>query len=618
MSELELEDQRLNALREEVRKLPKLPGVYVMRDRDDAVIYVGKAIDLRARVMSYFLGGDGRSQIEYLMQRVYKVDKFITENEEQALALERDLINKYKPRYNIRLKDDKAYINVRIDKNAEWPRLELVRKVENDGAVYFGPYTASHKLYGLLEVIRNVVPLRSCSDTVFYNRQRPCLEYQIKRCAGPCCLTVDSRQYEEWVEQAIAMLQGKLDEVIEELTGRMEQASEKLNFEEAAVLRDRVEALEEYKRGAQYVQHHGERRDVFGLYREGALATLCIMKVRNGRISDSDSFSFTEVRVPDSEVIESALLQYYEGDREIPEEIVIPVVLQDEKVLKQALSKRRGAAVNFTLPLRGSKLRLLQLANVNAGHGFISRFNSDQRYQEISRELSLRFALGQVPRRIECVDISNLQGSDIVGALVSFFDGSPDKSSYKRYRIRFQGKPDDFQAIQEVVTRRLTRGKEEEDLPDLLIIDGGLGQLQRAVRARDELEIKLDIIALAKERLVVRGKRREQQRKPERVFVEGASIPVSLNADDPVSHFLQRVRDEAHRFVISYHRGRRAKRVFRSVLDEVSGLGPQRRARLLRHFGSIKRIGSAEIAEIAKAGRMPASLAAKVKQQLSK
>ncbi|MCB0337110.1 MAG: excinuclease ABC subunit C, partial [Bdellovibrionales bacterium] len=302
---------RLPELKAKVADFPTLPGVYLMRDREGDVIYVGKAKSLRTRVKSYFAGGDGRFQIEFLLRRIHDIENIVTDSEEQAFILERDLITKYKPRYNIRLKDDKAFLSIRIDEDDPWPRLELVRRVESDGARYFGPYTYSYELKTVMDVIKKVVPLRTCSNTVFFNRQRPCLEYQIKRCAGPCCLEVDADDYRRWVKQAISILEGKTAPIVKQLTTIMERASDELRFEDAALYRDRIQILENFSEGLKFVSTGGENRDVFALYREEGLATLSVLQVRNGRISGNSNYSFSNVAVSSEEVLESALEQYY-------------------------------------------------------------------------------------------------------------------------------------------------------------------------------------------------------------------------------------------------------------------------------------------------------------------
>ncbi len=583
-----------------------------MKDQAGEVIYVGKAKNLRSRVRSYFRGGDGRFQISFLMRRVQEIDTIVTDTEEQAFLLERDLITKYKPRYNIRLKDDKAYLNIRIDLNQAWPRLELVRKIEQDGAKYFGPYTFSHELKSVLDLIKKIVPLRTCSNTVFYNRQRPCLEYQIKRCPGPCCLQVDPELYQDYLAQAIAILEGDTRQIAHELERLMQQASESLRFEDAAEYRDKLEMLENFGRGLQYVSTGGEQRDVFALYREERLAVLSVLNVRSGRISDNKNYSFSQVEISDQEILESALEQYYGGGREIPEEIVLPFELEDLSFLKESLQKIRGSKVDFSSPKRGIRSRLLGLAELNAKQYFMSSFDAEARYTEISTALAKLFKLKQIPRRIECLDISNFQGSDIVGAIVSFFDGAADKKNYKKYIISRQGKPDDFGSIHEVVTRRLKRAQASDDFPDLLIIDGGPGQLSSALAARDELGLELEIISIAKMRKEAGSSAREMKGKPERIYIEGSPEAIILEPGEQSTHFLQRVRDEVHRFVIGFHRKRRAQRATRSVLDDIPGIGPERRRRLLRAFQSVENMKSVSAEDLAREGRMSKALAEKL------
>lgn len=608
--------QRLEALRLQAANLPELPGVYLMRDEHQEVIYVGKAKDLRARVRTYFAGGDGRFQIEYLLQRVAALETIITHSEQQAFLLERDLITTYKPRYNIRLKDDKSYLSIRIDESAEWPRIELVRRTENDGARYFGPYAFSSELRAILDLIRKVVPLRSCSDAVLYNRQRPCLEYQIKRCCAPCCLPVDREEYRGLLRQAVSILEGKTAAAEREIRAKMERAADGLQFEEAAAWRDRLNLLERFQAGHSLVSFRGENRDVFGLARAGADANLCVLLVRSGRIAETKSFALHDVHVSDEEVLESALQQFYEGGREVPKEILLPCELQNLSMLEASLSAVRGSLVTMLVPQRGSKARLLAMAELNAQQAFNAALTFESEWNQVAQSLAQLVGMRQLPRRIECVDISNFQGSDIVGALVSFCDGVADKSSYRRYSISEQGKPNDFAAIHEVVRRRLARGMEEGDLPDLLVVDGGPGQLSMALQARDELRLPTEIIGLAKMRTQSEVHSTDVLRKPERVYLCGREEPVDLVEGEPLTRFLSKIRDEVHRFVITFHRERRSKRVFRSKLDEVRGVSSEHKHRLLRHFKTIDAIAAARTEEIASVGRMPASLARKVRAAL--
>jgi excinuclease ABC subunit C len=607
---------RLESLRRQVTLVAELPGVYLMKDEHGEVIYVGKAKDLRARVRTYFTGGDGRFQIGYLLSRVVSFETIVTQTEEQAFLLERDLITKYKPRYNIRLKDDRAYLSVRVDENAEWPRIELVRKRADDGARYFGPYAFSSELRNLLEVIKKVVPLRSCADTVLYNRQRPCLEYQIKRCAAPCCGKIEAADYRVLLKQAIGILEGKTSTMIKELSVKMESAATDLRFEEAAAWRDRVEVLQAYQSGYSLVSFRDEDRDVFGLVREGSSAVLCVIHVRGGRLADTKTFSLEDVGVSDEDLLESGIQQFYEGNREIPPEILTPKELENASLLEAGLSTKRGAKVSIHAPQRGSKARLISIAELNARHAFAGSYSNDTGWDTIAQGLASLSRLSQLPRRVECVDISNFQGSEVVGAVVVFFDGVPDKSSYRKYNISQQGKQDDFAAIYEVVYRRLKRGMEEGNLPDLLVIDGGAAQLAKAIEAKDDLRLSVDIISLAKMRTESAVNSTEVLRKPERVYLPYAHDPIELAEAAVVTRFLARLRDEVHRFVITFHRQKRSRRVFQSVMDTVSGVSPEHRNRLIRFYKSVDAIAQGEAEEVAKVGRMPLALARKLLERL--
>jgi excinuclease ABC subunit C len=612
------DSDRIEVLRLQALNAPRDPGVYLMRDGAQAVIYVGKAKDLRARLKTYFTGGDGRYQIEFLLRRVVAFETIVTQSEEQAFLLERDLITKYKPRYNIQLKDDKSYLSIRIDERAEWPRLELVRRPERDGATYYGPYAFSGELRNLLEVIRKVIPLRSCSDAVLYNRQRPCLEYQIKRCCAPCCLPVAREEYRDLIKQAVAILEGKTQSTVKKLTEKMESAAEGLRFEEAAAWRDRIEILNNFQAGHSLVTFRGENRDVFGMARDGEGAAICVLLVRNGRISESKPFILSDVRVPDEELLEGVLQQYYQDSREIPCEIILPIELANTSLLEAGLSARRGGKVELVAPQRGSKARLLSMAELNAKHAFQTSRTHESEWDAVAEGLREVVGLRQSPRRVECVDISNFQGSDTVGAVVVFFDGVADKRSYRRYNLAHYEVPNDFAAMREVVLRRLKRGMEEDNLPDLLVIDGGAGQLSMALQARDELGLAVEIVALAKMRTESEALSPDVTRKPERLYITGREDPIRLDEGAPVTRFLARIRDEVHRFVITFHREKRAKRVFRTRLDEVSGVSAEMRQRLLKHYRTVSAIAQAPAEELAKVGRMPITLARRVVLSLNR
>jgi excinuclease ABC subunit C len=599
-------------LKSKVAAFPKKPGVYLMKDFDGICIYIGKAKDLRARVKTYVNheSGDGRFQIKYLMQKVAAIEYVLTEDEQEALLLERELIHKHKPRYNIRLKDDKAYISIRINRDHAYPRLETVRRIIPDGAEYLGPFPSTNQIREILEVIRRVVPLRTCSDHTFSNRVRPCLEFQIKRCAAPCCFKVDTDEYKLWLKQAVDILEGRLNPTIDTLEKQMNFAAEDMRFEEAAALRDRLDALVQFRdRGADSIAYNFTC-DVFGLYREQDLAIVGLLRTRDGRMQQIETFSFKEIYLDDAELLESVIQQYYEQSKDFPSEIVIGVDLPESSLLNEFFQKNTDKIPEITVPDSGAKHRLLRICEINAKQAFQTTFFAETQFEGLSQQLLEKFKLRQAPRRIECVDISNLQGTDIVGAIVSFLDGTPDRSRYRKYNISFSGTdPNDFKAINEVVTRRLSS---EETLPDLLIIDGGKLQLAKALEARDKLGLTLDIISLAKIKDQTSKKTGITVKRPERVFIEGESQEVELSEDNPLTFLLQRIRDEVHRYVITFHREKRKSRVFKSVLDDIPGVGLERKNRLLKHFGSVDAIKAANIEDIAKAGRMTNSLAEKI------
>ena len=602
----------LKVLQLQVKHVPKEAGVYLMKDSSGEVLYVGKAKNLKNRLRTYFAGGDGRYQIEFLLNKISSFETIVTPDEEQAFLLERDLISRHKPRYNILLKDDKSYLSIRIDESAKWPRLELVRKPRRDSASYFGPYAYTRELRSLLEVINKVVPLRSCTDSVLNNRQRPCLEYEINRCCAPCCLPVDEQEYRQYLRQAKLILEGKTSGILKQLEERMELASEALLFEQAAAWRDRIGVLEQFRSGHSLVSFRGEDRDVFGLVRQENVSALCVLLVRGGRIIESKSFYLPDISVSDDQLLEGVVQEFYKDGREIPPEILLPYEFENQELLIKGLAASSDQRTTCLVPKRGAKYRLLSMAMLNAKHALEHSVSKEASWDIIATSLKQRFQLRQVPRRVECVDISNLQGSDVVGAVVVFFDGEPQKSQYRKFALDHFEEPNDFQAIYEVVLRRLKRAVREGTLPDLLIIDGGKGQLNMAIKARDELGLSLDVVGLAKMRTQRQPSSTVISKTPERVYVPGVSSPYILEHGVPVSRFMARIRDEVHLFVITFHRSRRTKRVFSSQLDSISGVSPEMIKRLLSEFKSIETIVSQSPETIARIGRMPLTLARKI------
>ena len=593
-------------LNEAIKKLPGKAGVYIFKNKESEVIYVGKALNLKKRVQSYFKGSDERYQIRFLLKNIAAIESIITDNEEQALILERDLINKYKPKFNIRLKDDKNYLSVRIDLSNPWPRLELVRRIVDDGAKYFGPFVSGLELRSVLEVINKAIPLRTCSDAILFNRQRPCLEYQIKRCAGPCCLPVNKNDYLNWIDQAITILKGKVEQIVPQLEAEMHLASEQMHYEQAALLRDRIEALKSFNSGQNLNSMGTESWDIFYIFREESNISVSIIFFRNGRISNGTSYILEGVQLEDTELAEAVISQFYENNN-APEEIIVNFPIKDEAFIQTGFKLKFGRKLAIVTPLKGIKFRLLCMAELNARHTFESNFNFYSNMQGLLSRAALKFKLRQIPRRIECVDISNLQGSNIVGAVVSYFDGLPDKQRYRKYILSNQEQPNDFAAIKEVVSKHLEGLKESEEYPDLLIIDGGKIQLDYALQAIDELRISIDIIALAKER-----KKNGITQKQERVFLVGAADAIDLSSEPKIMNFLAGIRDEVHRFVIAFHRSKRSKRFVSSILDTIPGVGQQRKKILLSKFGSAENIYAAGAQKVAESCRIPIETSEKI------
>ncbi|MFZ0890254.1 MAG: excinuclease ABC subunit UvrC, partial [Candidatus Binataceae bacterium] len=580
--------------------MPTEAGVYLLKDKAGKVLYAGKAKSLRARVRAYFRGGDGRFQVRFLMRRVRDFETIVTASEKEALILENNLIKQYHPRYNIRLKDDKSYLSAKIT-NHPWPRITVTRKIVKDGGKYFGPFGSADGLRETIDVIRKIFPLRTCSDAVFKNRSRPCIEYQIKRCLGPCCLPVDRAEYERHLRAAQMLLEGRNLELLREMRGLMKSRAEQLEFEEAARIRDRVRAIEKTVERQTVLHHWGIDQDLFGLYREGGFIEAILLMVRGGKLTGTRSFSFQDREFPDQEVLADLLSQFYAGARFIPDEIIVPVELEDAGVRAELLSERRGKKVELLVPRRGEKLRLLEMAMQNARQSFAARRDNENTRDKMLEELRAKLHLRNAPKRIECYDISNLQGSMLVGSQVTFDEGEPLKQLYRRYRIRTVEGQDDFASLYEVLHRRLDRARRENEYPDLWVIDGGKGQLNVALEVLKEhgLGEQIDAIGLAKQHILNDVRQDKVIKSEERVFLPGRKDPIVLPRHSTVLFLLVRIRDEAHRFAITYNRELRRRARLRSVLDDIEGIGPVRRRALLRHFGSLRRIREASVEELA-------------------
>jgi len=592
----------MDSIPEKLANLPSRPGVYLMRDKAGKVIYVGKAKDVRARVRAYFNNSDERSQIQFLLRKVEDVETLVTGNDKEALILENNLIKQYKPRYNIRLKDDKSYLSIKVTTQHAWPRIFATRKIVKDGNRYFGPFSSAVAARETIDIIEKHFLLRNCTEHNFRNRSRPCLQYQIKRCMAPCVLPVSQDAYREQVRQAMLFIEGKQQQLIDELRQRMHAKSAALEFEAAARIRDQIQAVEKTLEKQRMVSHWGADQDIFGLYREGGFIEVQVLLVRQGKLTENLSYSLEDLEFPDEEIVGSLLTQFYQGHRFVPDEILLPVTLEDCEAREEVLADRKGKRVQILNPQRGDKRHLVQMAEENARQSFAERHDQEKARETMLRELQAQLRLKRYPQRIECFDISTIHGTNAVGSMVTFIDGEPEKNFYRHFRIKTIDESsggDDFGMMLEVLKRRFSRGKEEAALPDLIVVDGGRGQLAMALTAMAELGIEgVDAVGLAKMRVQAAARSAEIERREERVFLPGQSNPVILKRNSNALFLLQRVRDEAHRFAITHHRKLRSKRTLYSALDQISGIGGARKRALLRAFGSVKRIEEASLEEL--------------------
>jgi len=605
---------------EKLTNLPSRPGVYLMRDKGGKVIYVGKAKDLRARVRAYFNASDERLQIQFLVRRVADIDTLVTSNDKEALILENNLIKQYKPRYNIRLKDDKSYLSIKVTTQHPWPRIFATRKIVKDGNRYFGPFSSAVAARETIDIIEKHFLLRNCTDHNFKNRSRPCLQFQIKRCWAPCVLPVSAETYREQVRQAMLFIEGKQQELIAELRQRMQEKSDALEYEAAAKIRDQIQAVEKTLEKQRMVSHWGGDQDIFGIYREGGFIEAQVLFVRQGKLTGNQAYSLEDFEFPDEEVMAALLTQFYQGQRFIPDEILLPVALEDAGVREEYFADQKGKKVGILSPQRGDKRQLVEMAVENARQSFAERHDQEKAREKMLRELQAHLRLKNFPQRIECYDISNIHGAHAVGSMVTFFSGEPDKTRYRHYRIRTidpASGGDDFGMMLEVLKRRFARGKEEADLPDLVVVDGGKGQLAMALAAMAEIGVSgVEAVGLAKDRVQAAARSAEIRRSEERVFLPGQSNPVVLKRNSNALFLLQRVRDEAHRFAITHHKKLRARQTIYSILDQVPGVGGARKRALLRAFGSVKRIEEATLEDLLKVPSINEKVAREILESL--
>jgi excinuclease ABC subunit C len=632
-----------DALLAKLDGLPAEPGCYLFKDKKGAVIYVGKAKSLRARVRSYFqaASSDTRDFIPFLHRSVGDVDTIVTGSEKEALILENNLIKQHCPRYNVKLRDDKDYLSLRIDTKAEWPRLDVVRRPAPDGARYFGPYHSATAARRTLHLVNKHFQLRTCSDLEMKSRRRPCLQYQIKRCPAPCVYEVDHAWYEEQVDAVAKFLDGRYDTLSRELRDRMKRSAQDMRFELAAVYRDQLVAIDKVREYQRVVTVDDVDRDVLGLYREGDQAELAVLYVRAGKLADVATISIKGAELPDDEVVGAFITQHYSAATDedgtfipVPDEVILPVLPEGAQGVTEWLAERGGHKVTVMVPQRGARVDLLAMATDNAKHAFQEKRREADDVQERLEQLQGILRLPTLPRRIECCDISHLGGGDTVGAVVAMKDGVPDKKHYRTFHVKsVRGggaeAGDDYAAMYEVLARRFRRGRtagaEKEasslaepvageaapaplteaealakaeqidwELPDLFVVDGGKGQLNVALAAAHDLGLHgMPIVALAKEKENLLG-----DTLVDRVYLPGQKNAINLKSHSASLFFLARARDEAHRFSNRAREKMGKARRMRSALDDVAGIGPKTKKALLTTLGSLTAIKRASDEEL--------------------
>ena len=583
-------------------KLPASPGVYVFHGADGKVLYVGKARSLRSRVRSYFQPGssDLRAFVSRLERELIDIETFVTHTDKEAALLENQLIKAHQPKYNVKLRDDKEFLSLRLDAKKPWPRLEVVRRPKPDGAQYFGPYHSATAARQTLRLVNRHFQLRTCTDTEFRLRSRPCLQYQIKRCPGPCVLRVDEEEYGAQVANVARFLDGRHDELVRDLENRMQRASSELEYERAAQYRDQLRAVERAQEEQRVAGVQKSDQDVIGFHREGDQVEVAVLRMRAGRLFAVRTLPLRRVAVPNDEMIGAFLRQHYADRPGLPDEILVPLAIEMSEALEELLSENRKRRVQIVHPKRGAKARLLDLARENAEHAYREKERAREDVETRLEALQKRLRLTVLPRRIECVDISHTGGEETVAVFVALEDGAPAKERYRSFRVKSVGGGDDYGAMYEVLVRRLRRGKNEEEdweLPDLLVVDGGKGQLGVAMRAIEDVGITdLEVASVAKPRVTVSG-----EAEGDRVFRPGQKNSIPVRSSSALSLLLL-ARDETHRASNALRKKVGRKRRLRSELDRVPGVGPKTRGKLLRAFGSLSGVLAATEEALIEAG----------------
>lgn len=564
---------------------PLEPGVYLMKNRAGVIVYIGKANCLRARLKQYFAsGGDGRWMVPYLIADLHEIETLVTTTEKEALLLENTLIKKHKPRYNALLKDDKAYTAIMVNNLHPWPMLQLVRYKGKPKArgLYFGPYTSTYSARETLDALQKIFPLRQCSDQELLRRERPCILYGMKRCSAPCVGLVTKEAYQRDVDGAIRFLKGQNKELIEALYKKRDEASLALDFEKAQEVHELILSIENTLQPQSVdAPLRGFSGIALAIYRQGDEVLLSELQVTSGRVTGYRHLSFSRIAEADEELYSTYLLQNYQESELLPDEVLLPVELEDKQVLEEVLKMK------ISVPKRGDRLSYLEMAAKNAEAAFKQKKDVKTIREKTLLEIEDKLRLTRFPERIECYDNSHLGGTEFVSAKVSFLNGEPDKKQYRHYKLNQADPSDDYAAMREVLSRRFS--KESEELPDLVIIDGGKGHLNAAKKILEDLNVvSCDLIGIAKEQ-----GRHDKGMTSEQVFLLNQKDPIHFAHHSQALFLLQRIRDEAHRFAIEFQKKRRTKGVIRTLLSDIPGIGPVKQKKLLKHFGSVKKVGEA-------------------------
>lgn len=601
---------------DKIENFPNSPGVYIMRNIEGRILYVGKAKNLRQRIRAYFgPTRDSRYQIRFLMARVADIDYLVTDTEKEALILENTLIKKHRPKYNINLRDDKTYFSLRMDPTEDFPRLTIIRKVTRDGARYFGPYSSASAARDVLKQLYKLFPLRHFPMETCQRRGRPCLFYQLRQCSAPCHGLISREDYAIIAEGAALFLEGKNRDLIKVLTSKMSDAAKREKYELAARYRDLIRSIGITVEKQKMVTEKGDF-DVLGHCRYGQHLVIALLFIRGGSLIGGRNVTFAW-EMDDAEGISSFLNEYYNRDEYIPTGILLPISINEPEALEELLSEKRGKKVSITVPRRGTKAELVQLAIKNADTAADENQRKKDSIESTLTELQQQLHLSKLPRRIECYDISTFQGKHSVGSRVVFQDGAARKQDYRRYRIKSIAQADDYGMMHEVLSRRFGGSSAEDTPPDLIFVDGGPGQLNVLVRVLRDLGITgSDTASLAKSRVERESGGTDIRRSDERVFLPGRKNPVILRQNSAPLLLLARIRDEAHRFAIGYHTKVRSRETLRTTSAKIPGIGEKRWKKLLQHFGSVQGLQKATVQDLAEQPGISEKMAITIREHL--